>query len=533
MTPARSALVAGVVALALLAAGVFLFVLEGGPEVSANVLVNPPGIITANNSPTLARNPVRPSNLVVAHRIDRPGFSALVEWSDDGGVTWRPTTIPLPPDTPACNAGLPDPVAGGVPRQLPCPFAPDVAFAPDGTLFVLYVELQGNGNTPARLWMTTSADGGATMAPPVPVAGPLTFQPRLAVDPEGTVHAVWLQAENVALNRLVGPATIVAARSGDGGRSFSAPVPVSDPARPRVGAATPVITTDGALVVLYQDFKDDRRDFEGLEGPPAEGPFALVVARSDDDGQSFTPGVELESGIVPTRRFLVFLPEHPSIAAGPEGVLYVTWHSGVDGDDEDVFLRRSDDGGATWGGAVRVNDNPAGDGTRQYLPRVAVAPGGRVDVLFYDRRLDPADVLTDAFLASSQDNGATFTNQRVSSMPFDSRVGPVFNLFDETVEADFGTRTGLHSTDGAASAVWTDTRLGSLDDGRQDVFTATVSGLGPSGFPWAVAATAAVVALGLTWFTRRRSVKGAAGGVSIGRAPSKEFVPEQRPEARE
>ena len=436
----------------------------GGPEVGLNVAVNPPGIITANNSPTVVRHPDRPEHLVVAHRIDRPGFSALVEWSDDGGTTWTAVTPPLPEGTEPCAAS---------PSSTPCPFGPDVAFGPDGTLYVLYVELQGQGNTPARLWLSTSSDGGRTLQEPVQVAGELTFQARVVVAPDGTLHLTWLQADNVALNRLVGPAPVVASHSTDGGQTFSEPVPISDPARPRVGAATPVIDSEGDVVVLYQDFTGDRRDFENLEGPPAEEPFALVVTRSDDGGQTFSPGVELESGIVATKRFLVFLPEHPSLAAGPNGTLYAAWHGSSNGDD-DVFLRRSDDGGATWSEAVRVNDNPVGDGTHQYLPQVAVAPGGRVDVLFYDRRVDPANVMTDAYLATSDDGAASFTNLRVSSESFDSSVGPVF---DDSYGADFGTRVGLDSIDGEAYAVWTDTRLGSLDTGRQDIFGAPVNGL--------------------------------------------------------
>jgi hypothetical protein len=489
---ALGALVAVVVGLAVLVGAVIVLTSgPSGPEVGANVLVNPPGPITANNSPTLVRHPDQPEHLVVAQRIDRPGFSALIEWSEDGGASWQPTTLPLPPGTAPCAAS---------PQQVPCPFAPDIAFGPDGTLYVLYVELQGQGNTPARLWLATSTDGGRSIASPVQVAGELTFQPRVAVDPEGTVHLIWLQAADVALNRLVGQATVVASRSSDGGRSFSAPLPISDPARLRVGAATPEIDRGGDLVVLYEDFKDDRRDFEGLEGPPAEDPFALVVTRSDDGGQTFSPGVELESGIVATKRFLVFLPEHPSLAAGPDDVLYAVWNSGQN-DDDDVFLRRSDDGGATWGDAVRVNDNPAGDGTHQYLPRVSVAPGGRVDVLFYDRRDDPANVMTDAYLASSHDGGATFDNLRVSSTSFDSSVGPVF---DQDFGADFGTRIGLDSTDTGAVATWTDTRLGDVDDGRQDIFATTIAGLGSAGFPWWVL-VAVVLGAALAWFTGKRA----------------------------
>ena len=487
---AVAAIVVGLAA--VLGAIVVLAGRNRGPEVAGNVLVNPPGLITVNNSPGVARHPDRPDHLVVAHRIDRPGFSALLEWSDDGGATWQPTALPLPAEVEPCAAS---------PEGTPCAFAPSAAFGPDGILYVAYVSLQGQGNTPGALWMSTSSDGGATLAPPVRVAGKLTFQPRLAVGPDGTVHLTWLQATDVALNRLVGQARVVAARSSDGGASFSAPVPVSDAERVRVGAASPVVDEQGDVVVLYQDYKDDRRDFEGLEGPPVEGPFALVVTRSTDGGATFSPGTEIESGIVPTKRFLVFLPEFPALAAGPAGHLQVAWYDGRNG-DEDVFTRHSPDGGATWTDAVRVNDNPSGDGTDQYLPQVSVAPGGRVDVLFYDRRSDPANVATDAYLATSPDGVGPFSNLRVSTASFDSQVGPTFGLDD--YGADFGTRLGLHSTDAATYAAWTDTRLGNADNGRQDVYGAAITGLGGSGVggPALVVGAALALALaGLAWFT--------------------------------
>ena len=486
--------IAGVGFVALVAAGVLLATRDTGPRSGHDVLVNPPGPVTVNNSPALVRHPAEPDQLVVAHRIDRPGFDALLEWSDDGGTSWSSTELPLPPGTPACAAS---------PEGTPCPFAPDVAFGPDGTLYVLYVHLEGRGNSPAALWLARSQDGGRTMEGPVRVAGELSFQARLAVAPDGTVHVVWLQAQDVGLNRLVGPAPIVASSSGDGGRTFSEPVPVSDPARERVGAPAPVVDSDGDLVVLYEDFKNDRRDFENLEGPPDPGPFSLVVSRSDDGGSSFSPGTELEAGIVPTERFLVFLPEFPSLAAGPEGVLYAAWHDGRNGDD-DVFIRRSEDGGGTWTEPTRVNDNPVDDGTDQYLPRVAVAPGGRVDVLFYDRRADPANVMTETFLASSTDRGASFNQLPISSTSFSSEVGPTFGEFYGT---DFGTRVGLVSNDDGAVAAWTDTRLGDQANGRQDVFATSVVGLGSSNVsPWLLLIGLVLVAALVAWFIASRSI---------------------------
>lgn len=432
---------AGLVGVALRAAA------DEDAEVSGNRLVNKAGLIEAHNSPSLARDPRAPDRVVASHRIDRPGFSAVLNWSADGGRSWKGTALPLPP---------------GLDR----PYAPDVAFGPDGTLYVTYVNLQGSGNVPANLWLSKSSDGGRTLSPPVRIAGKLAFQARVAVDRAGTVVVTWLQGRDVALLQLVGPPSpIVTSRSSDGGRSFSPPIRVSDPNRPLVGAASPVIDSDGQLVILYEDFKGDRRDFQNLEGPPAEQPFALVVTRPVSRS-AFSKGVELEKGVVATRRFLVFVPEFPSLAAGPDDTLYVAWSDGRNG-DEDVFLRRSDDGGRTWSSATRVNDNPKGDDTSQFLPRVDVSPNGRVDVLYLDRRRDKKNVLTDATLASSNDDGRSFRNARLSSKSFDSHVGasaaPKFPV-------DFGSRLGLASSDGHSLAAWTDTRQGTTDTGRQDIF---------------------------------------------------------------
>ena len=455
------------VALAVGAVTIGLGAAEESLQVSDNRLVNLPQPIDANNTPSLAANPRRPDNVALTHRVDRPAFSARLQWSTDGGRRWRPTELPLP-------------------EGLDRPFAPDIAFGPDGTLYVTYVNLVGDGNVPDSLWVARSTDGGRSLSQPVRVTGRLAFGARLAVGPDGTVHLTWLQAREVGLFRLAGePNPIVASRSTDGGVTFTPPTPVSDANRTRVGAATPVVDARGDLVVLYQDFKSDRRDFEFLEGPPWEEPFALVLSRSTDGGRSFSAGTELESGIVPTRRFLVFLVEFPSLAAGPDGRLYASWADGRNG-DEDVFLRSSEDGGSSWSEPSRVNDNAKGDGTAQYMPRIAVAPSGRVDVLFLDRRRDRRNLMTDAFLGQSTDGGRSFDNRRVSSRSFDSRVGP---FVDVTFPIDFGSRLGLVSSNGRALAAWTDARFGNEGNGRQDIVSAEVVRRRGGPVAWVLVAT--------------------------------------------
>jgi hypothetical protein len=434
----------------------------GDPEVGATTFVNREGPIDVANSPTVASNPAREGNVAVTYRLDRPGYSGFLSYSYNGGQTWEQTTLPLPQNIEVCTAS---------PNRTPCPFAPDLAFAPDGTLYVTYVNLVGNGNRPDNLWISTSTDGGRTLSLPTRIAGALTFQPRVTVDPEGPVYVTWLQADEVGPLRFAGrPPQIVNARSDDGGKTFSPPVRVSDPQRERVVAPSPVVDSEGRLVVLYEDLKGNRRDFENQPGPPAELPFALVVTTSTDGGRTFSPGAEIETEVLATRRFLPFLPEMPQLAASDDGDLYVTWADGRNG-DEDVYLRRSPDGGQTWTAPVKVNDNGE-DGTAQFLPKVAVGPGDRVSVLFLDGRDDPGQKrLLDAYLATSTDGGKSFDNIRLSGTSFDERIGPTFG---DDYGTDFGTKLALASGDGKLYAAWVDTSAGSEATGRQDVNFAAV-----------------------------------------------------------
>jgi len=491
--------VAAVVGLVVMAVAVAVLTAPKGASVGPNVLVNRPGIVDVSNSPKVTHNPTRDSNLVVSFRIDRPGYSAGLYWTDDGGATWTPTTLQVPAGVEGCAATA---TKGG-----PCPFGPDVAFGRDGTLYVLYVSLRGNGNDPSHMWFSTSTDGGRTLAPPIQVAGELTFQPRLVLDPNGPVYLTWLQAFGTGNLSFTTPVPyVVASRTDDRGKTFSAPVRVSDESRTRVGAASPAVDSKGRLSVLYHDYKQNQRDFSGLPGPADDQPTTLVVSSSSDGGKTFSPGVEVDTGVVGTRRFLIYLPESPQLAAGPGDSLYATWADGRGGDD-DVFLRRSSDGGRTWAPAVKVNDNGK-DGTAQFLPKVDVSTDGRVNVLFLDGRNDPAKkILLDAYLATSTDGGRTFKNVRLSDRSFDSTIGPTFG---EEYGTDFGTKLGLTSGKGGkVFAAWTDTREGTPATGRQDVAFASVSlGSGRSGLPAALVVALLLVIGAVTMFTVRARRKG-------------------------
>lgn len=470
------ALAIGALGLALIAVGAVAAIgrKDKGAETrvtaGANVTVNQDSSgLSAHNSPTVVVSPVDPNLMVVAGRVDRPQFGSGIHVSRDGGATWADAALVLPP---------------GKTRT----FTPDVAFDAKGNLHALFATIDGEAPAqyPSGLWTERSADGGARFSAPVQVGGPFTYQPRLALDPSsGYVHVAWAQATEAVIQELAtavntpatvertpgfgAPPPIVMATSDNGGASFSAPVRVSEESRARVGAATPAVGRDGEVFVLYEDFAGDANDFEGKAGPVYDGRFSLVLAHSGDRGKSFSTQSVPEPAVVPNERFLAYLPKSPSLAVEPaSNTLYVAWSDNRNG-DWDVFVRRSEDGGKSWSGPKRVNDDKIKSGRHQYLPHVAVAPSGRVDVLYLDRRTDASNVQTAASLATSFDKGKTWKSVTASDAFFSSQIGPK----NERATADSGSRLGLVSTDTLALAAWADSRRGTADTDKQDlVFTA-------------------------------------------------------------
>ena len=420
-----------------------------------------PNDIRANNSPTIVANPVDPGNLVVVNRVDTPTYGCALRISDDGGVTWREGALPFPDG-----------------EELPARcFAPDAGFGSDGTLHVVFATLKGRGNSPNAVWSASSPDGGDSFSVPTKVLGRLSFQVRLLVDPTtpGRLYLSWLAAESVGVALF--PTTnnpITVARSDDGGTTWGQGVRVSPPTRQRVVAPSMALDDDGRLLVLYMDLGDDRLDYNGghgwRAGLPYGGTWSIVLARSSDEGASWEEQV-VDDAVVPTKRFLIFLPQSPSLAVDPRtGRVYVGFADGRLG-DPDVWVRTADGAGQSFADRQKVNDTADGDGRDQYLPRLAVAPGGRLDVVYYDRRADPANVLNQVSFQSSHDDGASFGEARqLASMAFDSRIG--FGSWRGL--PDLGSRLGLLSTDTTARAVWTDTRAGTEQTNKQDLASAVI-----------------------------------------------------------
>ena len=440
-----AALVAGVAAV--------LFGLRGGetrlePRPSEPVSETPQQSIDVNTSPVAAADPRRPEVMAVAGRVDAPRLNCTIAVTTTGGEAWRALDLPPAPGADNC-------------------FWPAVAFDGDGNLLVLYTPTGGPFNLPTALWLQRFTPELAADGPPVRVAGALTFQPRLAVEGRRVLVA-WIAATEERATKFLGfgppPNPIVLARSDDGGRTFAPPVTVSEPNRLAV-QPTLLAGPGGEVVVGALDLAEDRFTYqtadEGRPGPPPAGPWRLVMWRSADGGATFGPAATVAEGVVPPQRVLIDLAPAPAFAldAGRHR-LYAAWET-----DRDVVLSRSDDRGATWSPPRRLG--PAAGG--QFLPGVAVAPDGRVDVAYYDRSGDPGDILAEVVLASSSDGGRSFASTVISDAPFDSIVGS-FNGDDVML----GSHVAVVAQAGTTTVVWPDTTRGNRTTNVVDIVSATV-----------------------------------------------------------
>jgi len=209
-----------------------------------------------------------------------------------------------------------------------------------------------------------------------------------------------------------------------------------------------------------------------------DGTPQIYYRRSRDNGTTWGPEIRLSPTLSPQ--------EQPAIAADGRSV-YVVWHDMRSG-YRDVYLRRSMDGGETWGPERLLSVGE--DLADSMYPAVAVS-GSHVHVTFADNRDGPVHV----FYTRSIDGGVTWSeDHRLSdNLPSDSWT-PSVGVSGEAVYA-----------------VWTDTR----DGNEEEYFKRSIDG-GATWGPdtrltydgvnsWAPVLQAAGQTLHLVWFSQKEN----------------------------
>jgi hypothetical protein len=427
------------------------------------VTANDLSAIRAQNSPALAVDPTNPRFVVLANRLDAADFGCALQLSGDGGRGWV-TANPVPK----------------LPAGAEKCYAPEIAFDRSGVLHYLFLGLRGRGNTPMGAFLTTSADRGRSFSAPRRLLGPGNYMVRMAIDPErgeqGRIHLVWLKTLSDAPTGGLPPPPnpILAAFSDDGSESFSRAVQVNDRERLRAVAPAVAVGAHGAVHVLYYDLEDDARDYQGLEGPTWDGKWSLVSTTSPDGGESFRRGVVVNNALAPPERvILINTMAPPAVAADDSGQVFAAWYDARNR-DWDVFLARSSDAGRSFFKPTRLNDDRLRNRRHQYLPRLSVAPNGRLDAIFYDRRRDLDNLRNDVYYTSSTNGGRSFaSNLKLTAEPSNSRSGRTYPVRSAKGLVEFGSRLALLSQDRRALAAWTDTR-NAVTPPQQDVFATQV-----------------------------------------------------------
>ncbi|MFK5857207.1 MAG: GEVED domain-containing protein [Bacteroidota bacterium] len=195
---------------------------------------------------------------------------------------------------------------------------------------------------------------------------------------------------------------------------------------------------------------------------------ALGMAKSLDGGETWETSVRIienirgirNSGVPQNMRVAGFPSMTVDISGGSNnGNIYVVWTNvgvpGINsGNDRDCYMIKSSDEGETWSNAIRINQDPIGQGKANYMPWIASDPStGIISVVFYSNRNTSANQ-AEAWAATSNTAGETWEDFQVSDVSF--TPSPIPGL----ASGYMGDYLGITALDGRVYPTWTDNRSG-------------------------------------------------------------------------
>lgn len=296
----------------------------------------------------------------------------------------------------------------------------------------IYAIWQSFSSGSSMIYFSMSPNGGNTFSSPAKLneEGNDSAFPQIAIF--GThVYAVWLE-------RTQGNVTnVIFSKSDDNGNTFSKPNVLTHHSG---NSGLPQISADANDVyILWEDNSLGNFDVFFAKSTDTGNTFGAFTNVSNDSGESGTPrmiSVGKDIDIVwmdnaPGNYDIMFSKSsdggstfskpldiskskkdagYPELAVSGNNV-YVTWTNTMEGNNYDILLSKSSDGGQTFADPINISNNAGASG----WPQIAVA--GDVYVSWVDN----TPGIFDIYIAKSIDNGKSFeTPVNISNTPNES-----------------------------------------------------------------------------------------------------------------
>jgi BNR repeat-like domain len=203
---------------------------------------------------------------------------------------------------------------------------------------------------------------------------------------------VAISGDQAAITWGMGNAVLFA-KSTDGGRTFGAPVTVSEAGVISLGMHRgPRIAMTPSSIVITSIYGD--------KGKGADGD--LLAFRSSDGGRTWSKGVRVNDQPAAAREGL-----HAMAVDG--NFLYAVWLDDRNG-GKSLYGAASTDGGATWSANREIYRSPEGHICECCHPSVVVGGGGKQIYAMFRNWLGGS---RDFYLAESKDGGRGFTTRKL------------------------------------------------------------------------------------------------------------------------
>lgn len=393
-------------------------------------------------------------------------------WSADGGKSWGGVDLPLP------NAIGTNGIDFGSDPTLAFDTRGNLYYG-----YIVVFFSNGNGINGTEMAVAKSTDGGKTYSSVNFFSfsgGQDHFNDKPMITTDVNASSPFRDNVYLAWDAASGGSTgggIRVATSSDHGATFTV-TRADDPQGPgRSIGAVPFVGTGGELYVAWNDYAANTIAFNrSMDGgatwdsqrviAPKRIPFDIAIPAEKYRAALVYPACDVDRS-----------------RSAHRGRLVCSWMDLTAGGTTDIYTAYSDDKGTTWSSPRPATDQFAFavDRFNQWL---SIDPtNGEVNVSFYDTRNDTTGsrYMTDIYLSRSDDGGASYgANVRASNASSNEHdCNGLFPCSAINYGNQQGDYSGLVAYGGIAHPVWTDSRinqqsLGCRVPAMEEVFTASV-----------------------------------------------------------